>query len=95
MTHLPAGFKAINLDLNTSDQSLRQFIKDESPFQHSEFKDDRVVFYANYVGKGVHTVSYLVSAEHSGQFNLPPTFSAEMYTPEVFGQTGVNVIEIQ
>jgi uncharacterized protein YfaS (alpha-2-macroglobulin family) len=92
---LPAGFKAINLDLNTSDQSLRQFIKDDSPFQRSEFKDDRVVFYTNYVGQGIHTVSYLVSAEHSGQFNLPPTFSAEMYTPEVFGQTGVNVIEIQ
>jgi len=92
---LPAGFKAINLGLKTSDQSLRQFIKDDSPFRHSEFMDDRVVFYANYAGPGVHTVSYLVSAEHSGQFNLPPTFSAEMYTPEVFGQTGVDVIDIQ
>jgi uncharacterized protein YfaS (alpha-2-macroglobulin family) len=92
---LPAGFKAINLGLKTADQSLRQFIEDDSPFRNSEFMDDRVVFYANYVGQGVHTVSYLVSAEHSGQFNLPPTFSAEMYTPEVFGQTGVDVIEIE
>jgi uncharacterized protein YfaS (alpha-2-macroglobulin family) len=92
---LPAGFKAINLSLKTTDQSLREFIKDDSPFRHSEFMDDRVVFYANYVGQGVYTVSYLVSAEHSGLFNLPPTFSAEMYTPEVFGQTGVDVIEIQ
>jgi uncharacterized protein YfaS (alpha-2-macroglobulin family) len=92
---LPAGFKAINLGLKTSDQSLREFIKEDSPFRHSEFMDDRVVFYANYVGQGVHTVSYLVSAEHSGQFNLPPTFSAEMYTPEVFGQTGADLIEIE
>jgi uncharacterized protein YfaS (alpha-2-macroglobulin family) len=92
---LPAGFRAINLGLKTEDQSLREFIKDDTPFRYTEFKDDRVVFYANYVGQGVYTVSYLVSAEHSGQFNLPPTFSAEMYTPEVFGQTGVDVIEIQ
>jgi uncharacterized protein YfaS (alpha-2-macroglobulin family) len=92
---LPAGFKAINLSLKTADQSLRQFIKEDSPFRNSEFMDDRVVFYANYVGQGVHTISYLVSAEHSGLFNLPSTFSAEMYTPEVFGQTGVDVIEIQ
>lgn len=92
---LPAGFKAINLGLKTSDQSLRQYLKDESPFQHSEFLNDRVVFYADDVVKGVHTVSYLVSAEHSGQFNLPPTFVSEMYTPEVFGQTGVAVVDIQ
>ncbi len=88
-------FKALNFGLKTTDQSLREYIKNDSPFLYSEYKDDRVVFYADYVGQGVHTVSYLVSAEHSGQFNLPPTFSAEMYTPEVFGQTGVDVIEIQ
>lgn len=92
---LPAGFNAINLSLKTTDQSLREFLENDSPFRHSEFMDDRVVFYANYVGKGVHTVSYLVSAEHSGQFNLPPTYAAEMYTPEVFGQTGVDLIEIR
>ncbi len=92
---LPAGFKAINFGLQTTDQSLREYIKNDSPFRYSEYKDDRVIFYADYAGQGVHTVSYLVSAEHSGQFNLPPSFSAEMYTPEVFGQTGVDVIEIQ
>ncbi len=92
---LPAGFQAINFGLQTTDQSLREYIKNDTPFRYSEYKDDRVVFYADYVGQGVHTVSYLVSAEHSGQFNLPPTFSAEMYTPEVFGQTGAEVVEIQ
>ena len=92
---LPAGFQAINLGLKTTDQSLWEYIKDDSPFRYSEFQDDRVVFYADYVENGVYTVSYLVSAEHSGRFNLPPTFSAEMYTPEVFGQTGAEVVEIQ
>ena len=92
---LPAGFKALNFGLKTTDQSLREFIKNDTPFRYSEYKDDRVVFYTDYLDQGVHTVSYLVSAEHSGTFNLPPTFSAEMYTPEVFGQTGVDVVEIQ
>jgi uncharacterized protein YfaS (alpha-2-macroglobulin family) len=92
---LPAGFKAINLSLRTADQSLRQYLENASPFRNSEFQDDRVVFYADYVEQGVHTVSYLVSAEHSGHFNLPRTFSGEMYTPEVFGQTGAGEIDIQ
>ena len=92
---LPAGFRALNFGLQTTDQSLREFIKGETPFVYSEYKDDRVVFFADYVEKGTHTVSYLVSAEHSGAFNLPPTFSAEMYTPEVFGQTGAAVVNVK
>ncbi len=92
---LPAGFKALNFGLKTTDQSLRKFIKDDSPFIAREYKDDRVVFYADYVEQGVHKVSYLVSAEFSGTFNLPPTFSSEMYTPEIFGMTGVDVVKIQ
>jgi len=83
------------LSLNTSDQSLREYVKGDTPFRYSEFKDDRVIFYADYAEKGVYTVSYLVSAEHRGQFALPPTFSAEMYTPEVFGQTGAAIVEIK
>ncbi|MDY0094503.1 MAG: Ig-like domain-containing protein [Candidatus Vecturithrix sp.] len=92
---LASSFQAINFSLNTTDQSLQAYIKNDSPFRYSEFKDDRVVFYADYLDKGVHHISYLVSAEHSGTFNLPPTFSAEMYTPEVFGQTGSDVIEVE
>ena len=92
---LPAGFRALNFGLQTTDQSLREFIKGETPFVYSEYKDDRVVFFADYVEKGTHTVSYLVSAEHSGTFNLPPTFISEMYTPEVFGQTGAAVVDVK
>ncbi|PIE33631.1 hypothetical protein CSA56_10980 [candidate division KSB3 bacterium] len=92
---LPAGFKALNFGLKTTDQSLREFIENDTPFRYSEYKDDRVVFYADYIEQGVYTVSYLVSAEHSGSFNLPPTFASEMYTPEVFGQSSVDVIEIK
>lgn len=92
---LAASFQALNFSLKTTDQSLQEYLKNDSPFRYSEFKDDRVVFYADYLDKGVHHVSYLVSAEHSGTFNLPPTFSAEMYTPEVFGQTGAAVVEVE
>lgn len=92
---LPAGFRALNFGLQTTDQSLRELIKGETPFVFSEYKDDRVVFYADYVEKGTHTVAYLVSAEHSGTFNLPPTFISEMYTPEVFGQTGAAVVDVK
>ena len=92
---LPAGFKSLNFGIETTDKSLLRYLDNDSSFRYSEYKDDRVVFYADYVGQGVHTISYLVSAEHSGSFNLPPTFASEMYTPEVFGMTGVDVVEVE
>ena len=92
---LPAGFKALNFGLQTTDQSLKRYLDNEHPFRYSEYKDDRVLFYADYVEQGVHTISYLLSAEHSGSFNLPPSFASEMYTPEVFGMTGVDVVEVE
>ena len=92
---LPAGFKALNFGLETTDKSLQRYLDNDSAFRYSEYKDDRVVFYADYVEQGVHSISYLVSAEHSGSFNLPPTFASEMYTPEVFGMTGVDVVEVE
>ncbi|PID57875.1 hypothetical protein CSB45_06565 [candidate division KSB3 bacterium] len=97
---LPAGFKALDFGLQTTDRSLKRYLDNDHsffahPFLYSEYKDDRVVFYADNVPQGVHTISYLVSAEHSGSFNLPPTFASEMYAPEVFGMTGADMLEVK
>jgi hypothetical protein len=43
---------------------------------------------------GMFHYRYLARATSLGTFVLPPTKAEEMYTPEVFGRTGSDVIRI-
>lgn len=59
-----------------------------------ELRDDRVVFFVDYMGAGMYRYRYLARATTHGTFVLPPTRVEEMYTPEVFGRTKADVVEV-
>jgi hypothetical protein len=106
---LPAGFEAINFDLNTSDTSLQAKLdeatqpKDQNEwvdnplwhFNHIETRDDRVLLFADDLPKGVYTYSFLVRAGQPGKYHHLPASATEMYFPEVFGRTGGDTVEIR
>ena len=48
-----------------------------------------------WVGKGQHSVSYEIRLTTPGKFALPPTHAEAMYSPEVNGQLGNAVFEIE
>jgi uncharacterized protein YfaS (alpha-2-macroglobulin family) len=50
-------------------------------------RDDRVVLYANQLGKGTYEYSYTFRVTSAGQFNVIPAFANEQYFPEVFGRS--------
>ncbi len=54
-------------------------------FDHTEYYDDRVVFFAQELAAGEHVKTYFVRAASSGHFLAPPTHVMEMYASEVFG----------
>ncbi|MFP2899396.1 hypothetical protein [Corallococcus sp. 4LFB] len=58
-----------------------------SPFNHTEMRDDRVVFFADELPPGVHVTSFVARATTPGDFVLKPAHAEEMYTPEVFGRS--------
>ncbi|RKH55569.1 Ig-like domain-containing alpha-2-macroglobulin family protein [Corallococcus aberystwythensis] len=58
-----------------------------SPFNHTEMRDDRVVFFADELPPGVHVTSFVARATTPGDFLLKPAHAEEMYTPEVFGRS--------
>jgi uncharacterized protein YfaS (alpha-2-macroglobulin family) len=57
-----------------------------SPWDFTEFRDDRVQLFADSLYGGVHEYSYTARATTLGTFVVPPTRAEEMYTPETFGR---------
>ncbi|MFH1259594.1 MAG: MG2 domain-containing protein [Elusimicrobiota bacterium] len=101
---LPAGFEVVNMSFSTeSQEETRKFGESDDnsfyrwwgTFDHWENYDDRVLIFANYLERGEHTYSYLVQATTPGDFLLPATKAEEMYTPEVFGRTKQERINVK
>lgn len=58
-----------------------------NPFNHTELRDDRALFFASELPAGVHTVSVVARATTPGDFLLMPARAEAMYQPEVFGRS--------
>jgi alpha-2-macroglobulin len=106
---LPAGFEAVDARLATSGASVNvdrvadrsgadDDDDDERAYRPSSFvreiRDDRVLFFVDHMSAGMFHYRYLARATSLGTFVLPPTKVEEMYTPEVFGRTGADVIRV-
>ena len=106
---LPAGFEAVNFNLDTSDASLQYKLDEETKkvgenywyqnpmwyFNHKETRDDRVLLFADYLPKGVYQYNFLVRAGLPGKYHHLPASAHQMYFPEVFGRTGGEFVEIK
>ena len=92
---LPAGFEVINTSFQTTGRNLDENDRQSWYFNHKERKDDRVMFFSDYLPAGVHTLTYLVRVTSYGTFQMPATRIEQMYEPEVFGQTSSGVVTVQ
>jgi uncharacterized protein YfaS (alpha-2-macroglobulin family) len=95
---LPAGLEGIDFSLKTSEQNLKEKFTQGSctswkcfenfwRFNHSEVRDDRMMFFADFLPKGVYEIEYFVRATTPGTFHDLPTMASETYFPEVFGRS--------
>lgn len=58
-----------------------------SPWNHKEFRNDRLFLFADSLPKGVYEYDYFVQVASEGEFHHPPALVSEMYFPENFGRT--------
>ncbi len=58
-----------------------------NPFNHTELRDDRALFFSSELPPGVHTVSVVARATTPGDYLLVPARAEAMYAPEVFGRS--------
>ncbi|UCG31416.1 MAG: hypothetical protein JSV53_05955 [candidate division WOR-3 bacterium] len=93
---LPAGFTPVQTFMATESRDLRERYSEAryaergywwGGFDHTEFYDDRVLFFAEQLFPGEHTKIYFVRATSEGKFLRPQTQVQEMYSPEVFGNS--------
>jgi hypothetical protein len=59
-----------------------------SPFDHTEIRDDRVVYFARTLWRGSYDATYLARATTAGRFTMAPAHAEEMYNPGVHGRSG-------
>ena len=65
-----------------------------SPFNHTELRDDRAVFFADSLPPGVHTATVIARATTLGSFVFMPATAEEMYAPEVSGRSDGGMFEV-
>jgi uncharacterized protein YfaS (alpha-2-macroglobulin family) len=58
-----------------------------SPFNHLEYRDSKVIAFADTLPPGVHVVSFVARATTPGTFVLKPAKGTLMYEPEVWGRS--------
>ncbi len=104
--YLPAGLEGVDFSLKTSKQSLQDDLYESRNsygwwyydsswwFNHKEVRDDRMMYFADYLPKGVYELNYFVRATTPGQFRDKPVLAQELYFPEVFGRTGGRIFEV-
>ena len=99
--HLPAGFEALNADLETvstlvGEPRLSKVDEHGLPWwrrgwwfawDQSQIFDDRVALFSEYMAKGQYSYSYLMRASLAGSFEVIPAHAEQMYMPEVFGRS--------
>ena len=58
-----------------------------SPFGHLEYRDSKLLAFADHLPAGVHVVSFTARATTPGNFTLKPARGELMYEPEVWGRS--------
>ncbi len=94
---IPAGCEVINPEHNGTDQVLARSItrwRSRSSLSHSEFRDERVLLFADDYIAGETTYSYLMKATTPGQFSWPAPQVEAMYYPEFFAHGSEEVVVI-
>jgi hypothetical protein len=101
---LPAGFVPVQTSFATESRDIAQRYRVSQQdqighwwgsFDHQEYYDDRVLFFAQQLFPGEHTRIYFVRAASEGKFLLPQTKVEEMYAPEVFGTSAQGHVVIE
>jgi uncharacterized protein YfaS (alpha-2-macroglobulin family) len=89
---MPAGFESVNEVLATAERVVRA--DDDSIWDHQNLRDQRSEAFLMSMGEGSHRLRYTVRATTPGVFLAAPAKAEEMYSPETFGRSSGEVVEV-
>ncbi len=92
----PAGFEYIKDDwnYNIADEEENTEEEDLYWYIYKEYRKNRVVFFVDYIPKGISKFSYIARARMKGKFNILPSHLTLMYDPKIKGFGNKGSIEI-
>lgn len=103
---LPAGLEGVDFSLKTSQMSLQDSLYEKRDyydwwyfdsswyFNHKEVRDDRMMYFADFLPAGVYELNYFVRATTPGEFRDKPALAQELYFPEVFGRSKGDIFKV-
>lgn len=89
---LPAGFEPVDTSLATARSAGSE--SEDWHWVHREMHDERVAYFAHYLSRGTHEVSYLAQATRPGTFLHPAPRAEAMYAPDVYGTGKLQTLRI-
>jgi alpha-2-macroglobulin len=104
---LPAGAYAIDPALETSVVGLGGTVMRTDRtnyyygywgwwyFNRIEYRDDRVVFFSNFLPAGTYQYSYTLETPIPGEYQVRPAVAYEEFFPEVFGRSAGMAFDIE
>ncbi|MBU1218884.1 hypothetical protein KKF34_19770 [Myxococcota bacterium] len=99
---LPSGLEAINTDLATSakvttgnDTAYNLASYTESNISFREFREDRVLFFADSINSGFWEFTYLARATTIGSGFVPPVSVHAMYDPETHASSNPSRLTVK
>lgn len=99
---LPAGLEILNPELSVTG-SLPQNPADRSGnccwwlpwYEHQNMRDEQIEAFTSLLWEGAYEYSYFARATTPGSFIVPPAKAEEMYSPEVFGRSGSDLVIVE
>ena len=101
---LPAGLEIVNPELAVSGSTPQDPESTSSRYgwwwwgtwyEHQNLRDERAEAFTSLLWDGVYQYSYIARATTPGRFVVPPAKAEEMYSPEVFGRSGSDVVIVE
>jgi hypothetical protein len=101
---LPAGLEIINPALAVSGSIPQDPKSSESYYgwwwwwtwyEHQNMRDERAEAFTSLLWDGVFEYTYVARATTPGTFVVPPAKAEEMYSPEVFGRSGSDMVVVK
>jgi hypothetical protein len=101
---LPAGLEIINPALAVSESVPEDPAREETRYgwwwwgpwyNHQNLRDERAEAFTPLLWDGVYEYTYVARATTPGRFVVPPTKAEEMYSPEVFGRSGSDIVIVE
>ena len=101
---LPAGLEIINPALAVSGSVPQDPNSSDYRFgwwwwwpwyEHQNMRDERAEAFTSLLWDGVFEYTYIARATTPGVFVVPPAKAEEMYSPEVFGRSGSDIVIVE